>query len=77
MILRFKYVVLKVETNEVFTFNGGVKASMFMGISKNTVYKNAKSTLTEKIYNGYKFCKAIHNIGGNSNRGAKLPPKNN
>lgn len=75
MMTIFKYAVLKVSTNEIFTFNGGYKASEFMGISKNTFYRNVSQTLTEKAYNGYRFCRTIHNIEGNKNRGAPLPKK--
>lgn len=63
------YIAVKNDTKEVYSFKGAYKMAQFIGIHHNTIYKNAKSTLSNKIYKGFHIAKSNFNPMGNENRG--------
>ena len=66
------FIVLEESTKELYSFNGATKASEFIGVSSNTLYRNATNTFTDKIYNGYRFAKSKHNLVPYRDRGSKI-----
>ena len=72
--LKKKYIftVIEVDTEKLFTFNGGHKAAEFIGIASNTFYNNVGLSFTEKIYNGYRFAKSVNNPIPYKDRGTKI-----
>jgi hypothetical protein len=49
------YVAQNISTKELYYSKGASKLARFIGISTRTIYRNAKNTFTEKVYNGYIF----------------------
>jgi hypothetical protein len=66
------FVAQDTETKRLYTFNGAYKMAEFIGVNARTIYRNAKYTFTEKVYNGYVFAKSRHNEVKYRDRGTKI-----
>lgn len=69
---RFIFIAREEETGKFYSFNGGHQLSKFIGIASNTVYRNIGYTLTEKVYNGYRFAYCEQDVVKYKNRGSSI-----
>jgi hypothetical protein len=70
------YIAQKEETKELSYSKGANKIANLIGINPTTVTRNAKTTFSEKIYNGFRIakCKPLDNKDrGNNIQDNKKP----